>query len=400
MQIFFCRKIPFIFMICVFVVTGCGKTRINNDMGAKSIPPTLTEPVTATNTPMLLTPTPKQTEELPTTSAWVNTDEQAPALSGRIVFESRREDSNNDGTIDLSDHIQLFLMDMTNNKVTQLTFGHHHSLDPSWSPNGDKIVFSANPKGIYNLFVMNADGGEIQQINSTEFDELSPAWSPNGDYIAYESVNRNSLVSTLKIISPQSMSITNLDTGDSNSPSRPSWSPDSKYLAFADRYKVKAARSAFILDIESGNVIRFAPNEIREMASLVNPIWLPTNNEYMLSVEQVPGNLSSATAMIFKLAFNDGAINSHLMFTIEDSFGEMVWANEGYWLISTLSDSARNSDHSAEIFFRELVKVAIDFRQQEHKNRDKGIFYSFSLIDNNVPLTTNNFYDGDADWTP
>jgi Tol biopolymer transport system component len=59
---------------------------------------------------------------------------------------------------------------------------------PSWSPDGQRLLFATDRAGGGNweLYVMNSDGTEQQRLtNTSEKDEGVPAWSPDGEKIAY-----------------------------------------------------------------------------------------------------------------------------------------------------------------------------------------------------------------------
>ncbi len=60
--------------------------------------------------------------------------------------------------------------------------------DGSWSPDGRRIAFAVMLEGDLEVFVMDADGGNARQLtNDTTMDYL-PAWSPDGRRLAFVSI--------------------------------------------------------------------------------------------------------------------------------------------------------------------------------------------------------------------
>ncbi|MFN3479340.1 MAG: TolB family protein, partial [Thermodesulfovibrionales bacterium] len=57
---------------------------------------------------------------------------------------------------------------------------------PSWSPKGDKIVFSGRVAGKNQIFVINSDGSNLTQLTESGNNE-DPCFSPDGRYIVFTS---------------------------------------------------------------------------------------------------------------------------------------------------------------------------------------------------------------------
>jgi Tol biopolymer transport system component len=59
--------------------------------------------------------------------------------------------------------------------------------NPTWSPKGSQIAFSAEVDGHRGIYVVNADGTNLRRLTQTkDYDEFAPAWSPDGTQIVYQ----------------------------------------------------------------------------------------------------------------------------------------------------------------------------------------------------------------------
>jgi TolB protein len=79
---------------------------------------------------------------------------------------------------------QIYIMDADGSNVRSLTNQNSNIRylyeSPTWSPDGDKIAFTACAEHLQNceIYMMNADGSEIIQLTNDNDADLQPAWRP------------------------------------------------------------------------------------------------------------------------------------------------------------------------------------------------------------------------------
>ncbi len=101
----------------------------------------------------------------------------------KIVFSSGRT-GNGD----------LYLFDITNGGLQQLTSGMDTDLFPQWSPDGRDIVFTTGGKTAHDIHIIRNVGSPDQReevLVSWFFDDVLPSFSPDGRFVSfYTTYNR------------------------------------------------------------------------------------------------------------------------------------------------------------------------------------------------------------------
>ena len=124
--------------------------------------------------------------------------------------------------------------------------------NPSWSPNGAKIVFGTQRHGNadHTIYVINADGtGESRLMDSSNCGQWScnetelPAWSPDGAKIAFGSSNQ------IYVMNADGSNATHLTSGV-----RPSWSPTGDRIVFEHG-------GIYVMNADGSNVTRIIGND-------------------------------------------------------------------------------------------------------------------------------------------
>ncbi len=71
----------------------------------------------------------------------------------------------------------------------RLTYAGWWNATPAWSPESDKIAFAGYDRDIdrFDIFMMNPDGTNMERMTIRQGDNEHPSWSPNGQMIVFES---------------------------------------------------------------------------------------------------------------------------------------------------------------------------------------------------------------------
>jgi TolB protein len=81
-------------------------------------------------------------------------------------------------------NVQIYLINADGSKPIQLTVGGHGGVEPSWSPDGNKLVFQNN-----GLWIADITSGVVSSLPTPTTMEnrwrVKPAWSPDGEWIAF-----------------------------------------------------------------------------------------------------------------------------------------------------------------------------------------------------------------------
>jgi len=143
---------------------------------------------------------------------------------------------------------------------TQITFLENLAADPSWSPDGSKIVFLSLEKDHMKggLYTINSDGTEVTKIAGQWGREhlFNPSWNPVDNRIVGHGMENNGLF-LIDLDEDQTKRI-QLTTQKSE---MPSWSPDGKKIAYNVYNEDKSFSSIWVMNADGSEKTRLTIEE-------------------------------------------------------------------------------------------------------------------------------------------
>jgi hypothetical protein len=144
----------------------------------------------------------------------------------------------------------IYKISSTGGEETRLTTARALDDGPEYTPDGKFIYFNSTRSGLMQIWRMKPDGSNQEQVTNDEYNNWFPHISPDGKWIVFLSFLKSEVVPTdhpfYKHVYIRLMSVAEAKPriiayvyGGQGTINVPSWSPDSKQLAFVSNSVMK-----------------------------------------------------------------------------------------------------------------------------------------------------------------
>ena len=244
---------------------------------------------------------------------------------------------------------------------------------PSWSPDGNSILFvSGIQNGYKSIYSMKLDGSQLVKLTD-KGDALRASWSPDGTKIVFDALDYNGLeLWNIYIMNPDGSGVeqlTNTDLSINEINVMPVWSPDGSKVAFASGRNGEDGE-IYIIDADGSNETRITDNEHEDLM----PNWC-------------------SDGYISFTSLRDGHKRLYVMKA--DGSDEMM-ASAQFSLVGDLDSISTEAVDEEPAWSPDCSQIA--FSSDRDGDWDIYIASSSGSLEN---ITANEFYiDGYPQWSP
>ena len=225
---------------------------------------------------------------------------------------------------------QIYITDLLGN-ITQVTNMPEGACQPSWSPDGNKIVFISPCKlklDTYpnsSLYIIDADGSNLLPLHAVPGGDFEPAWSPEGKQIAFTSLRDGHMQIYLYNLEDDS-STRLIETSDISSAARqPAWSPKGDRIVYSLK-RIGEAYQIWTMTSKGRDQLQLlrSGNDLSDYL----PAWSP-DGKLILFTQRSVKEFSYPSLMIFTLSTSGQArrINPGVL-----SVENVQFSTNGFWL--------------------------------------------------------------------
>ncbi len=228
-------------------------------------------------------------------------------VGGKVAFQSSQVGN-----------LQIFVLNLENQLLTQLTTSNNNNVEPAWSPDGTRIAYVCGVSDTRaDLCTMQADGLGNVRLTEREGAVGTPRWSPDGSRIMFHAFWDGNLIK-LYTVNADGSGLTEISVGPGNN-LWADWSPDGTRISFvSDR---DGNDEIYVANSDGSNPARLTDNISRDRF----PRWSP-DGKRILFISHREG-----TPHIYTIQPDGNNLTPITNTSGQD--GVATWADDGKYII-------------------------------------------------------------------
>jgi hypothetical protein len=175
-------------------------------------------------------------------------------------------------------YTQIYRIPASGGTPVQLTNYLGDNSNPSWSQDGNRFVFVSgrNGRDPQELWIMAVTPGATATLLIQENQNLNGCvWSPDGTRIAYCKYSTDPWGSVIRMIPAAGGEPVSL-VDDSTQPGSPAWSPDGTKIAFS-RQRSDVGTDIWVIPVDGGDAVQLT----NDTANDSYPVWAPNGSRIL-----------------------------------------------------------------------------------------------------------------------
>ena len=208
----------------------------------------------------------------------------------------------------------LFAVDVATGDVTRLTETREFEQHPSWSPDGQRILFTmGDVMTNFDVWAMNADGTGRTRLTEHPERDADPTWSPDGSRVVFVSQRDGDVALWIK----------DADGGNKYKlvqGREPAWSPDGARIAFTSS-AFEGNDEIYVIDVDGSTMRQLTSDKRFDW----HPAWSPDGSRLAMATERFGGQ---------ELMITGGDFTRQVRVTLAENTFEVEpqWSPDGHAL--------------------------------------------------------------------